>query len=37
LSDQHMLECQLALPVTEQKTGRIEVLRRAIDAKKCSS
>ena len=30
LSDQHMLEAQLALPENQQKTGRIEALNKAI-------
>ena len=30
LSDQHMLEAQLALPVNQQKSQRIEALNKAI-------
>jgi len=31
LSDQDMLQCQLALPEQQQRTERIEILRRAIE------
>lgn len=30
LSDRHMLECQLALPESERKQNRVEVLKRAL-------
>ncbi len=30
LADQHMLEAQLALPVNQQKSQRIEALNKAI-------
>jgi hypothetical protein len=33
LSDEHMLVCQEALPLTQQKQRRIEVLRKALNRK----
>lgn len=33
LSDRHMLACQLALPIAEQKQARIQVLRKALDSR----
>ncbi|HLX64233.1 MAG TPA: hypothetical protein VKX17_23375 [Planctomycetota bacterium] len=34
LSDEDMLRCQEALPESERKKGRVEVLRRAIEKRK---